>query len=373
MNLKIGAAIKDLRTRRGVTQEQLSVFLGVTPQAVSRWEAGNGYPDIELLPAIAGFFSVSTDALLGLDVNEREARRREILLAIQEQSETGGDNAETLQAARRYAAEFPADERIRMNVADVLCRLHMWEDRPDMDALEEAEKLYLTLADTTRDDAFRCEVLESLAGLYAVGLRDPFRLERTLRRLPTMKYSRESVASSLSRYGKNDPAPAQAYIEMLTASLGSALEQYIVRTLPNDPPHWDEKVRMLEGVLALYRFIFGDEPVYYNANVACLYRIIATYRVAQGRHDDALDSLERMCAHLQADSRVKAGDKFTSPFVSEMACPEQVQPFDPFHAHIVHNNAWYVLHNKLPQARYDPIRETPRFGKIVEALTAVAK
>ena len=42
MNLKIGAAIKDLRTRRGVTQEQLSVFLGVTPQAVSRWEAGNG-------------------------------------------------------------------------------------------------------------------------------------------------------------------------------------------------------------------------------------------------------------------------------------------------------------------------------------------
>ena len=78
MNLKIGAAIKDLRTRRGVTQEQLSVFLGVTPQAVSRWEAGNGYPDIELLPAIAGFFSVSTDALLGLDVNEREARRREM-------------------------------------------------------------------------------------------------------------------------------------------------------------------------------------------------------------------------------------------------------------------------------------------------------
>ena len=188
-----------------------------------------------------------------------------------------------------------------------------------------------------------------------------------------MTDSRESVASSLSRYGKNDPAPAQAYIEMLTASLGSALEQYIVQTLPNDPPHWDEKVRMLEGVLALYRFIFGDEPVYYNANVACLYRIIATYRVAQGRHDDALDSLERMCAHLQADSRVKAGDKFTSPFVSEMACPEQVQPFGPFHAHIVHNNAWYVLHNKLPQARYDPIRETPRFGKIVEALAAVAK
>ena len=72
---------------------------------------------------------------------------------------------------RHYAAEFPSDELIQMHVADTLCRMHMWEDRPSLDALEEAEKLYLTLADTTQDDEFRYEVLESLAALYAVGYK----------------------------------------------------------------------------------------------------------------------------------------------------------------------------------------------------------
>lgn len=73
--------------------------------------------------------------------------------------------------------------------------------------LEEAEKLYLTLADTTQDDEFRYEVLESLAALYAVGYKDTFRVEQVLRRLPTMKYCRESVASSMSNMMKSDPAP----------------------------------------------------------------------------------------------------------------------------------------------------------------------
>ena len=42
MNLEIGAIIKNLRTQHKITQDQLATFLGVTPQAISRWEAGNG-------------------------------------------------------------------------------------------------------------------------------------------------------------------------------------------------------------------------------------------------------------------------------------------------------------------------------------------
>lgn len=66
MNIEIGKKIKALRTERLVTQEQLAVFLGVTPQAISRWESEYAYPDIELLPSIADFFSVTTDELLGV-------------------------------------------------------------------------------------------------------------------------------------------------------------------------------------------------------------------------------------------------------------------------------------------------------------------
>ena len=73
MNMKIGAIIKKLRTENNITQETLATALGVTPQAISRWESGGGYPDIELLPLLADFFSVSTDELLGYKLSEREA------------------------------------------------------------------------------------------------------------------------------------------------------------------------------------------------------------------------------------------------------------------------------------------------------------
>ena len=64
-NYTIGKRIMFLRKQAGMTQEQLAERLGVTPQAVSKWENDNSCPDISMLPAIAEVFGVSTDALLG--------------------------------------------------------------------------------------------------------------------------------------------------------------------------------------------------------------------------------------------------------------------------------------------------------------------
>ena len=59
MNIYFSENIKRLRKERELTQEALADFLGVSFQAVSKWERGESYPDIELLPTIADFFSVS--------------------------------------------------------------------------------------------------------------------------------------------------------------------------------------------------------------------------------------------------------------------------------------------------------------------------
>ena len=65
MRLNFGAKIRELRRRDGRTQEHLAEALGVTAQAVSRWESGGSYPDMEMIPAIANYFHVSIDELLG--------------------------------------------------------------------------------------------------------------------------------------------------------------------------------------------------------------------------------------------------------------------------------------------------------------------
>ena len=75
---EIGAAISKLRKTKGITQEELAKYVGVSAQAVSKWENG-GVPDTELLPKIADYFNISTDVLFG-----REHIGKDVSAAIYE-------------------------------------------------------------------------------------------------------------------------------------------------------------------------------------------------------------------------------------------------------------------------------------------------
>ena len=63
--MNIGKQIQELRKQKGIKQEELAAELGVTAAAVSKWENGYTLPDILMLCALADFFEVTTDELLG--------------------------------------------------------------------------------------------------------------------------------------------------------------------------------------------------------------------------------------------------------------------------------------------------------------------
>ena len=67
--MNIGLIIRKLRVSKKMSQEELANQLGVSPQAVSRWENGKTYPDISLLSSIALLFNVTIDYLLCGDEN----------------------------------------------------------------------------------------------------------------------------------------------------------------------------------------------------------------------------------------------------------------------------------------------------------------
>ena len=71
--------LQHLRKQRGLTQEELAQALYVSRTAISKWESGRGYPNIDSLKAIAKFFGVSIDGLLSgeeaLNIAEEESRQ----------------------------------------------------------------------------------------------------------------------------------------------------------------------------------------------------------------------------------------------------------------------------------------------------------
>ena len=78
MQLNLGMKIRELRRRDGRTQEAVADPLGVTSQAVSRWEAGGSYPDMQMIPAIANYFGITIDELFGYQ-NNRDAKIDKII------------------------------------------------------------------------------------------------------------------------------------------------------------------------------------------------------------------------------------------------------------------------------------------------------
>ena len=79
--MEFNEKLQKLRKQKGLTQEELADELFVSRTAVSKWESGRGYPNIESLKAMAKFFSVTVDELLStgevLDLAEKEGRQKE--------------------------------------------------------------------------------------------------------------------------------------------------------------------------------------------------------------------------------------------------------------------------------------------------------
>ena len=75
MQINIAGQLQRLRKEKGITRDVLASHLGVSPQAVSKWENGS-YPDGDLLPQIADFFGVSIDHLYSRATNEISLEQR---------------------------------------------------------------------------------------------------------------------------------------------------------------------------------------------------------------------------------------------------------------------------------------------------------
>ncbi len=107
MKINLADNLKRLRTAHGITQETLADFIGVSSQAVSKWERGDGLPDITILPSIANYFDVSLDELLGMEELRKTDKLEQMLAHHRRLRSTAGKTEEDVALLREILALFP--------------------------------------------------------------------------------------------------------------------------------------------------------------------------------------------------------------------------------------------------------------------------
>ncbi len=368
MMIKIGSMIKQLRTQNNLTQDTLASALGVTPQAISRWEAEGGYPDIELLPAIADFFSVSTDELLGYKMSEREKRLAEIKSEISVLAEIGTIE-ERIHFARVALSKYPSDCEIKENLA--VCLYYLYADTKEEALLTESENLAISVVENCQDEEIRHDAINTLISIYSATKNTAKALEM-VNLLTPMKYCREFAKSSGIGDGNNE-LYKQDEIDKLTDYLGTAIRSLALDDeLPNHSSTWDNKIKMLAIANQLYFLIYGDNLMFYHSRIAFNYWIISTYQISQGKIEETLSSLEKMGKHAVAYDKSYINDHgktYTSILVDKIVYPE---PSKDFHELKEHSQCWYML-DRLQNDRYNTLRTEKRFVEIEKALKEYAK
>ena len=119
MNLLIGKKIKQMRRERDLTQEEVAAHLGVSFQSISKWERGDGYPDITMLPALANYFKVSIDELLGISELEMRKKYLEINQTWAENNKTG-KHSDNVALMRTSLKTFPNDALLLVQLSTSL-------------------------------------------------------------------------------------------------------------------------------------------------------------------------------------------------------------------------------------------------------------
>ena len=300
--IKIGEKIRLLRKKNDVTQDKLADHLGVTPQAVSRWESGVCYPDMNYLPAIADYFSVTMDDLLCYNGAQKAAKVSEYL----EQVESLLDRdrvGEALELLRAAMAEIPSDPRLQLETAQVLSLYAgMLEEsnageraRAAMDAaLTEAVSLCRHILEDCTDDGLRDETKKVLCDIYAHQLDDLPRAEEIADQLHGMSVSREIIRATMLT---GDVAFSQAQRNLIHFADNMWWHLYNLACVPDisgDRYTTPEKIAILRKGVALFELIFDNTPLFYADRLANSYRQLAMFYLAEGNSTEALDAFERM-------------------------------------------------------------------------------
>lgn len=241
MELIIGEKLKKLRRSKDLTQEEVATHLGISFQAISKWERGEGYPDITMLPILANYYQVTVDELIGMD-EISSAKKLDAINRLWEENRQAGMHRENVALMRDALKSYPNNALLLIQLSASLERL---------DGTESEKRGYLKESIAVQEQILRYCDDSDVRGAALFNIADAYyrygNYEKALEyanKLPNLFKTRETALVRILQDDGEKNKTARSAIEPLAWLMSYHLNA--IAETENDAKYKEKAVKILD-------------------------------------------------------------------------------------------------------------------------------
>lgn len=365
LGLKLGENLKKFRLQRELTQEQLADVLGVSAQAVSRWENGTTYPDITLLPTIVSYFEITLDELMGMENWRSEEQLKELLGQLEENG-SKGLIYENILLLRDAVKTYPTNYELQFRLVNQLAFCEYKDGR----GLSEEEKISFNreaaeignrILSHCTDGAIINQTTQQLCYIYS-SLGEKEKAIEYAKKLPNIGCTDTVVLGDLYE-GEQQKTHLKRAIKRYTSIFWCALINLADLGYRNETMSDAERIEIMKKALAILELVFDDgDYLNYSGTVSITHRYIADLAMSEGDYELALSSLEKAAQFAVMSDTLPENARHTSLLVNNL----EYGPFNTIKNYDFTDCK--ELYDKMQADRYNAIRDDKRFSAVLEKI-----
>lgn len=292
---KIGQVIQEKRKARQLTQSELAYQMGISKSSVSKWETGQTYPDIYLLPELATYFSITVDELLGYtpQLTKIEIREHYVRLAKAFSSEPFSEVlAECRALIKKYYACLPF--LLQMCVL-LVNHANLTNEKEQTEILHEAIELVQRVKTETTDSRMVNQAI-SFEASCQMFLGKPTEVLELLGEDVSLYFGNELLmANAFKMLGQTDKSTAILQVNLYQQLMGAlSTSGQLLQSQIGDVVKFDQTITRMKGLVET----FGIAELHPFLLVTSLVEIFMCY-TQQNRLDLAVGAMKEMLSVLE--------------------------------------------------------------------------
>jgi transcriptional regulator with XRE-family HTH domain len=288
--INISKILVSNRRERGITQDELASYIGVTKASVSKWETGQSYPDITYLPQLATYFNISIDALLGYAPQMTKEQIKRLYHELAARFATQPFD-EVLSACREIIKKYYSCFPLLLQMAVLLINHHMLT--PETDQQKEILAEVIDLCErvkTESDDIYLSREAVTIEGTCYLMMQQSGKvLDLFGEDIRPLSQDTEMIAQAYLIMGKTDKAKEVTQISMYQHLLYlMGMTTFYLALNAKNLEKVDEILTRAMGIATLFKL----DQLHPNT-MAQLYLAAADCYCRANRTEPALDMLQR--------------------------------------------------------------------------------